>query len=56
MTQLVITRPSNFKFKSGDYVYINIPLIAKNEWHPFTISSAPELQGKLVSFNPSLEK
>ena len=42
MTHLVITRPPNFKFKPGDYVNINIPAIARNEWHPFTISSAPE--------------
>ncbi|KAF3855483.1 hypothetical protein F7725_023538 [Dissostichus mawsoni] len=28
----------------GDYVYINIPAIAKYEWHPFTISSPPSSQ------------
>lgn len=42
VTNLVITRPKNFKFKAGDYVFVNIPNIAKYEWHPFTISSAPE--------------
>src|SRR5262249_40013876 len=26
----------------GDYVFLRIPAIAKHEWHPFTISSAPE--------------
>ena len=26
----------------GDYVQINIPKLARFEWHPFTISSAPE--------------
>jgi predicted ferric reductase len=45
VTQLVIPRPQNFKFKAGDYVFVNIPSIANYEWHPFTISSAPELQG-----------
>jgi len=35
-------RPTHFAFKPGDYVYINIPRIATFEWHPFTISSAPE--------------
>jgi len=39
---LVIKRPPNFSFKPGDYVYLNIPSIAQFEWHPFTISSAPE--------------
>uniref|UniRef100_A0A3Q1FKZ0 NADPH oxidase, EF-hand calcium binding domain 5 n=1 Tax=Acanthochromis polyacanthus TaxID=80966 RepID=A0A3Q1FKZ0_9TELE len=42
VTHLVIKRPQFFQFKPGDYVYINIPVIAKYEWHPFTISSAPE--------------
>jgi predicted ferric reductase len=47
VTQLIITRPPNFKFKSGDYVYVRIPHIARYEWHPFTISSAPELKDEL---------
>ncbi|XP_072292143.1 NADPH oxidase 5 isoform X2 [Eucyclogobius newberryi] len=42
VTHLVISRSQFFQFKPGDYVYINIPAIAKYEWHPFTISSAPE--------------
>ncbi|XP_013878453.1 NADPH oxidase 5 isoform X2 [Austrofundulus limnaeus] len=42
VTHLVIRRPQFFHFKPGDYIYINIPKIAKYEWHPFTISSAPE--------------
>lgn len=47
VTHLVITRPKNFVFKSGDYMFIRIPKIARNEWHPFTISSAPELKDEL---------
>ncbi|XP_052454236.1 NADPH oxidase 5 isoform X1 [Carassius gibelio] len=47
VTHLVIKRPPFFQFKPGDYVYINIPVIAKYEWHPFTISSAPEQQDML---------
>ncbi|XP_018404285.1 PREDICTED: NADPH oxidase 5 [Cyphomyrmex costatus] len=42
VTNLVIKRPSNFHFHPGDYVFVKIPVIAKYEWHPFTISSAPE--------------
>lgn len=45
VTHLVIKRPQFFQFKPGDYVFINIPVIAKYEWHPFTISSAPEQSG-----------
>ena len=42
VTHLVIRKPAKFYFKPGDYVFINIPAIAKYEWHPFSISSAPE--------------
>ncbi|XP_074862683.1 NADPH oxidase 5 [Carettochelys insculpta] len=44
VTHLVIKRPQFFHYKPGDYIYLNIPAIAKYEWHPFTISSAPEQQ------------
>nr|XP_033775411.1 NADPH oxidase 5 isoform X1 [Geotrypetes seraphini] len=44
VTHLVIRRPQSFHYKPGDYVYVNIPAIAKYEWHPFTLSSAPEQQ------------
>ncbi|CAL1270023.1 unnamed protein product [Larinioides sclopetarius] len=43
VTHLVIKRPPKFDYRPGDYVYLNIPSIAHFEWHPFTISSAPEL-------------
>lgn len=43
VVHLVIKRPHNFNFSPGDFVYIRIPDVAKTEWHPFTISSAPEM-------------
>ncbi|NXD95827.1 NOX5 oxidase, partial [Chaetorhynchus papuensis] len=42
VTHLVIQRPKSFRFQPGDYVFLNIPAIAAYEWHPFSISSAPE--------------
>ncbi|KAI5708571.1 hypothetical protein M8J77_025234 [Diaphorina citri] len=45
VTHLVIKRPQHFDFHPGDYVFVNIPAIAQYEWHPFTISSAPEQEG-----------
>ena len=39
----VYFKPENkdaFVFKEGQYLYLNCPYINKNEWHPFTISSA----------------
>ena len=50
VVSLVIHRPTNFTFKSGDYIFINIPAIASFEWHPFTISSAPE-QSNMISLH-----
>ena len=43
VVHLVIKRPANFTFSPGDYVFVQIPSIARSEWHPFTISSAPEV-------------
>ena len=43
VTQLVVERPAGFEFGAGDYAFLRIPAIARHEWHPFTISSAPEL-------------
>ncbi|NXO05860.1 NOX5 oxidase, partial [Oriolus oriolus] len=42
VTHLVIQRPRSFRFQPGDYVFLNVPAIAAYEWHPFSISSAPE--------------
>jgi NAD(P)H-flavin reductase len=39
---LSIQRPPGFHFLPDDYVLINIPQVARYEWHPFTLSSAPE--------------
>lgn len=43
VVHLVIKRPANFVFSPGDWVFVQIPDIARTEWHPFTISSAPEM-------------
>ncbi|KAK3760480.1 hypothetical protein RRG08_014329 [Elysia crispata] len=42
VTQLNILKPPGFTYRPGDYVHIKVPAIAKYEYHPFTISSAPE--------------
>ena len=43
VTNLIIKRPAGFNFSPGDWVFIKIPEVARFEWHPFTISSAPEV-------------
>ncbi|XP_042893084.1 NADPH oxidase 5-like [Penaeus japonicus] len=42
VVRLVIRRPKDFEFQPGEYVYLRVPAVARYEWHPFTISSAPE--------------
>lgn len=33
---------SGFKMEVGQYVFLNCPAISNLEWHPFTMTSAPE--------------
>ncbi|CAG2233000.1 NOX5 [Mytilus edulis] len=47
VTHLEISRPRTFDFKPGDYLYLQIPEISPYEFHPFTISSAPEMKDVL---------
>lgn len=42
VTRLAIARPPGFRHRAGDYVFLRVPDVARHEWHPFTISSAPE--------------
>ncbi|KAI2796466.1 NADPH oxidase 5 [Blomia tropicalis] len=40
--RLLIRKPIYFTFNPGDFVYCMVPSVTGHEWHPFTISSAPE--------------
>ncbi len=42
VTRIALQAPGGFSYRAGDYVFLCIPAIARHEWHPFTISSAPE--------------
>jgi predicted ferric reductase len=48
VTRVEIKRPDGFAFSPGDYLFLRIPAIARHEWHPFTITSAPESTGLTV--------
>lgn len=50
VTHLVIKKPPNFFYHPGDYVFIKIKQIAAFEWHPFTLSSSPELPGNIYEY------
>lgn len=38
---LKLSKPKNFNYRSGNYVFINVPAVAQFEWHPFSLTSAP---------------
>ncbi|KZV77452.1 NADPH oxidase [Peniophora sp. CONT] len=39
--ELRIVKPS-FKYVAGQWLFIQVPDVSKYQWHPFTITSAPE--------------
>jgi len=42
VTMLRFERPADFAYDPGDFVYLRVPAVARSEWHPFTLTSAPE--------------
>ena len=42
VTSVVLVKPKRMRFHPGDYLRLQIPAISRWEWHPFTISAAPE--------------
>ncbi len=42
VTRLDLRKPQGFEHRAGDFVFLRIPSVAEHEWHPLTISSAPE--------------
>jgi hypothetical protein len=38
---ILMTKPANFKYKSGMYLFLQCRQISSFEWHPFSITSAP---------------
>ncbi|CAA6653519.1 unnamed protein product [Spirodela intermedia] len=35
-------KPAGFRFRSGMYIYMQCPSISAFEWHPFSLTSAPD--------------
>lgn len=42
VTAIIFSKPKRFKYKSGMYVFIKCPSISRFEWHPYTLTSAPQ--------------
>ncbi|RPA85489.1 hypothetical protein BJ508DRAFT_177071 [Ascobolus immersus RN42] len=38
--EIQFKKPS-FKYKAGQWLFLNCPSVSKHQWHPFTITSAP---------------
>jgi NADPH oxidase len=38
--EIQFTKPS-FRYKAGQWLFINIPAVSSQQWHPFTITSCP---------------
>ncbi|KAB1215407.1 hypothetical protein CJ030_MR4G025303 [Morella rubra] len=38
---LQMSKPPRFKYKSGQYMFVQCPAVSPFEWHPFSITSAP---------------
>ncbi|XP_074282570.1 respiratory burst oxidase homolog protein F-like [Silene latifolia] len=38
---LQMSKPSRFRYKSGQYMFVQCPAVSPFEWHPFSITSAP---------------
>ncbi|KAG5228053.1 respiratory burst oxidase protein [Salix suchowensis] len=38
---LHMSRPQGFKYKSGQYMFVNCAAVSPFEWHPFSITSSP---------------
>ncbi|KAJ1664462.1 hypothetical protein IW140_003883 [Coemansia sp. RSA 1813] len=40
--EVQMQKPRGFKGKAGQYAFLNCPAVSPNQWHPFTLTSAPE--------------
>ncbi|GAB2273781.1 hypothetical protein Dimus_008560 [Dionaea muscipula] len=38
---LKMSKPAQFHYKSGQYMFVQCPAVSPLEWHPFSITSAP---------------
>ncbi|KAL8556716.1 hypothetical protein ACS0TY_004248 [Phlomoides rotata] len=39
---LQMSKPPQYKYKSGQYMFVQCPTVSPFEWHPFSITSAPD--------------
>jgi len=39
---LQVSKPQGFRYRSGQYMFVNCAAVSPFEWHPFSITSAPQ--------------
>ncbi|KAG6487352.1 hypothetical protein ZIOFF_055938 [Zingiber officinale] len=39
---LQVSKPQGFKYRSGQYIFVNCAAVSPFQWHPFSITSAPQ--------------
>ncbi|KAG0457892.1 hypothetical protein HPP92_023049 [Vanilla planifolia] len=39
---LHVSKPNGFRYRSGQYIFVNCAAVSPFEWHPFSITSAPQ--------------
>ncbi|KAI8322404.1 hypothetical protein GQ54DRAFT_288119 [Martensiomyces pterosporus] len=42
VVEVQLRKPSGFNGLAGQYAFINCPAVSTQQWHPFTLTSAPE--------------
>ena len=40
VVEIQFNKPS-FKYKAGQWLFLQVPSVSKYQWHPFTITSCP---------------
>ncbi|KAK9055567.1 hypothetical protein SSX86_026651 [Deinandra increscens subsp. villosa] len=38
---IMMSKPNGFKYRSGQYIFLQCPSISPFEWHPFSLTSSP---------------
>ena len=41
LLSLHLSKPQGFRYKSGQYIFVNCAAVSPFQWHPFSITSAP---------------